>query len=236
MRIIITKELSKKIRGLITSLSYIRNISQKNIDENKFNDIVNELKNLCKTRFNTPDSLISSKIVSRYHSFFRDILKLNLAETKPKNEVFGTLMLSSDNIKYSNYVDGLIYYLSGATGYPIFGFDADSIRGDLLIRYSTGNEKFIREDNGDIELLDEDQIIISDSEKVIMKYPYIQSKDVKITEKTKNILLMVCGVPGIVGLNLLWALKLSTKLINELFSGKPSLILQEIMKDEVADR
>ena len=41
------------------------------------------------------------------------------------------------------------------------------------------------------------EIVVSDMEKLVAVYPYRDAESTKISEKTKNVLLLVCGVPGI---------------------------------------
>jgi DNA/RNA-binding domain of Phe-tRNA-synthetase-like protein len=235
MQLILSKAISDKIRGLTVSLAKINRISYR-YDKDNFNNVILKLGNLCKERFKSADKLISSKIINRYHSFFRDTLKLNLAEIKPKNEISGTLILSDEEIKFDNPIEGLTSYLSGATGYPIFIFDADLIKGNLNLRYAKKGEKFKNEGSKKEEILEGKEVVISDNEKIILKYPYMLSREIRVNEKSKNILILICGIPGIVGLNLLWALKLSVKLILEIFTGDPHLILQELVYNEEEGR
>ena len=41
------------------------------------------------------------------------------------------------------------------------------------------------------------EIVVSDEEKLVAIYPYRDADNTKVTEKTKNITVVVCGVPGI---------------------------------------
>lgn len=41
------------------------------------------------------------------------------------------------------------------------------------------------------------EIVVADEKKLIAVYPYRDADNTKITEKTKNITIVVCGVPGI---------------------------------------
>ena len=46
-------------------------------------------------------------------------------------------------------------------------------------------------------LLQGGEIVVSDSEKLVAIYPYRDADTTKITEKTKNVIILVCGVPSI---------------------------------------
>ncbi len=39
--------------------------------------------------------------------------------------------------------------------------------------------------------------MVQDDEKLVAIYPYRDAEDSKVTEATKNVLLLFCGVPGI---------------------------------------
>ena len=41
------------------------------------------------------------------------------------------------------------------------------------------------------------EIVISDAEKLVAIYPHRDAEETKVTEETRNALLLVCGVPGI---------------------------------------
>ncbi|MEA1905109.1 MAG: phenylalanine--tRNA ligase beta subunit-related protein, partial [Candidatus Hadarchaeota archaeon] len=41
------------------------------------------------------------------------------------------------------------------------------------------------------------EVVISDAEKLVAIYPYRDSDETKVTPSTENVLLLVCGVPGI---------------------------------------
>ena len=41
------------------------------------------------------------------------------------------------------------------------------------------------------------EIVLSDSVKLVAVYPYRDADNTKVTEKTKNVTLVLCGVPGI---------------------------------------
>ena len=41
------------------------------------------------------------------------------------------------------------------------------------------------------------EIVVSDNEKLIAVYPYRDADNTKVIAKTKNVTMVVCGVPGI---------------------------------------
>lgn len=73
-------------------------------------------------------------------------------------------------------------------GQPTHCFDADKIKGNIVIRYAKSWEKFIALNDTEYELNTED-IVISDDEKVLALGWIIWWKDSSVTEQTKNIIV-----------------------------------------------
>ncbi len=69
------------------------------------------------------------------------------------------------------------------------------------------------------KLLQGEEIIITDNEKIIAIYPYRDAEHTKITYSTTNIELMICGVPGISTQLLLNALENTTDHITRFCNG-----------------
>jgi len=65
------------------------------------------------------------------------------------------------------------------------------------MRFAEKREKFLGIGMEKPMLLQGGEIVVSDSEKLVAIYPYRDADSTKITEKTKNVMLLVCGVPGI---------------------------------------
>jgi DNA/RNA-binding domain of Phe-tRNA-synthetase-like protein len=76
-------------------------------------------------------------------------------------------------------------------------FDADKLEGDLLMRFAEEGEQFIGIGMKKPLILRGGEIVVSDNEKLVAVYPYRDADNTKVTEKTENITIVVCGVPGI---------------------------------------
>jgi len=83
------------------------------------------------------------------------------------------------------------------TGIAIAAFDADRLQGDLTMRYAEEDEKFLGIGMKKPALLQGGEIVVQDREKLVAIYPYRDADDSKVTEATRNVLLLFCGVPGI---------------------------------------
>jgi DNA/RNA-binding domain of Phe-tRNA-synthetase-like protein len=76
-------------------------------------------------------------------------------------------------------------------------FDADKLKGNLLMRFAEEGEQFIGIGMEKPLILRGGEIVVSDNKKLVAVYPYRDADNTKVTEKTENITIVVCGVPGI---------------------------------------
>ncbi|MEM2874815.1 MAG: phenylalanine--tRNA ligase beta subunit-related protein [Candidatus Hadarchaeales archaeon] len=102
----------------------------------------------------------------------------------------------------------------------IGAFDEEHIRGELLMRKARAGEEFLGIGMGAPVSLDGNEIVVSDEEKIIAIYPYRDSEATKVTEETKNVLFLSCGVPGISAEALEGALKLTLEYVKRFCGGR----------------
>ena len=76
-------------------------------------------------------------------------------------------------------------------------FDADKLEGDLLMRFAKEGEQFYGIGMDKPLVLKGGEIVVSDNKKLIAVYPYRDADNTKVTQETENIVIVVCGVPGI---------------------------------------
>jgi DNA/RNA-binding domain of Phe-tRNA-synthetase-like protein len=100
-------------------------------------------------------------------------------------------------------------------------FDADKLEGNLLMRFAEEGEKFLGIGMEKPLILKGREIVISDAEKLIAVYPYRDADSTKITEKTENVTIVVCGAPGINDESLENASQVTMEYITRYCDGKP---------------
>jgi DNA/RNA-binding domain of Phe-tRNA-synthetase-like protein len=83
------------------------------------------------------------------------------------------------------------------TEIPLAAFDMEKLKGDLVMRFAEKGEEFMGIGMEKPMSLQGGEIVISDAEKLVAIYPHRDAENTKITMTTKNVLLLVCGVPGI---------------------------------------
>jgi len=68
------------------------------------------------------------------------------------------------------------------------------------------------------------EIVISDREKLVAVYPYRDADKSKVSSMTKNLLILVCGVPGIDEQLLLEAGRVALDLVPRFCGGEARLV------------
>ena len=64
------------------------------------------------------------------------------------------------------------------------------------------------------------EIVVSDKEKLVAIYPYRDADNTKVAEETENIMMLVCGVPGIPKENLENASRVALEYITRFCDGE----------------
>ena len=99
-------------------------------------------------------------------------------------------------------------------------FDADKLEGDLLMRFAEEGEQFYGIGMKKPLILKGGEIVVSDDQKLIAVYPYRDADNTKVTEETENIMMLVCGVPGIPKENLENASRVALEYITRFCNGE----------------
>jgi DNA/RNA-binding domain of Phe-tRNA-synthetase-like protein len=102
-------------------------------------------------------------------------------------------------------------------------FDADRLEGELLMRFADEGEQFYGIGMEKPLILKGGEILVSDEEKLVAIYSYRDADNTKVTEKTENIMMLVCGVPGIPKETLENASHVALEYINRFCGGEKGI-------------
>lgn len=142
------------------------------------------------------EGLKNDEKMRKYRDFFWKI-DIDPTKIRPASEALIRRILQEKPIPTVNTAVDAYNLASIMSGVPIAAFDADTVIGRLHMRFSKPNELFLGIGMEKPKSLKGGEIVISDDKKLIAIYPYRDSDDTKITLKTKKIILISCGVPGI---------------------------------------
>jgi DNA/RNA-binding domain of Phe-tRNA-synthetase-like protein len=154
---------------------------------------------------------------------YRDFYwKVGIDPTKirPASEALVRRILAGKMLPSINTAVDAYNLASIRTGVPIGAFDAGILSGDLTMRFAQEGEEFIGIGMHKPLILQKNQVILTDEEKVIAIYPYRDSDATKITTATRTIHIVACGVPNIEREMVFTAYGLSACYLNEYVSER----------------
>jgi len=131
-----------------------------------------------------------------YRDFFWRV-GIDPTKNRPAAEALIRRILGEKAIPHINTLVDAYNLASIRTEIALAAFDMDKLKGDLLMRPARKDEKFMGIEMKKPMRLQGGEIVISDEEKLVAIYPHRDADNTKITESTRNVLLLVCGVPGI---------------------------------------
>jgi len=142
------------------------------------------------------ESLRNLSTFRAYRDFFWRV-GIDPTKNRPAAEALIRRVLSGRAIPNVNTLVDAYNLASIKTEIALAAFDADRLKGDFLMRFATEGEEFWGIGMEKPMLFQGGEIVISDGEKLVAVYPHRDADNTKISMKTKNVLLLVCGVPGI---------------------------------------
>jgi len=141
-------------------------------------------------------SLKDVAVFRAYRDFFwRE--GLDPTKVRPAAEALIRRILRGSPLPNINSLVDAYNLASIKTEIALAAFDEDKLKGELVMRFAANGEKFRGIGMQEPKELGGGEIVISDAEKLVAIYPHRDAEETKVTEETRNVLLLVCGVPGI---------------------------------------
>lgn len=158
-----------------------------------------------------------------YRDFFWRV-GIDPTKVRPAGEALVRRVLAGKPIPTINTLVDAYNLASIETGIAMGAFDANKLRGGLTLRFAREGEKFTGIGMGEpIELVG-NELVVSDSEKLIAIYPYRDAEETKVTLATRNALMLICGVPGIEEKTLENAARKALEYVTRFCGGKGEII------------
>jgi DNA/RNA-binding domain of Phe-tRNA-synthetase-like protein len=131
-----------------------------------------------------------------YRDFFWR-LGIDPTKNRPAAEALIRRVLRDRPIpKINTWVDAY-NLVSITTAVPIASFDADLLDGGLLMREAKEGEEFLGIAMDKPVVLKGGEAVIQDDERLVAIYPYRDADYSKVSQGTKNVVMLMCGAPGI---------------------------------------
>jgi DNA/RNA-binding domain of Phe-tRNA-synthetase-like protein len=168
------------------------------------------------------DSVKDHPTFRAYRDFFWRI-KIDPTKIRPAAEALIRRILAGKTLPCINTLVDVYNLASIKSRIALATFDADQLEGDLLMRFAEEGEQFYGIGIEKPLILKGGEIVISDKEKLVAVYPYRDADNTKVTDKTENITVVVCGVPGIPKQDLENASKVAVEYINRFCGGEKGI-------------
>ncbi len=142
------------------------------------------------------EDLRQDAILRAYRDFFWRS-GIDPTKTRPASEALIRRVLRGNVLPAINSFVDALNIASVETRIPFAAFDADRLTGRLQLRMARMGETILPIGHEGRLVLEGKEIVIADEGKVIALYPHRDSEETKITQDTRNALILSCGVPGI---------------------------------------
>ncbi len=194
LKIKIDFQLKTSLLGLIVLICNVRDVKveKQNFELEKFKD---ETTKEIREKYDL-DSIKNLPTFRAYRVFFWRV-GIDPTKNRPAAEALIRRILGGRTIPHINTLVDAYNLASIKTEIALAAFDANKLKGDLLMRFAKKGEIFLGIGMEKPILLRGGEIVVSDREKLVAIYPYRDADTTKVTEKTKNVIVLVCGVPGI---------------------------------------
>ena len=190
----INSEVKAGYPGLDVLTCRVANVAveKKKLELEKFKEeIIKEVKGKY-----TLDSLKDAPTFRAYRDFFWRV-GIDPTKNRPAAEALIRRILRDNPIPNVNTIVDAYNLASIKTEIALAAFDIQELQGNLVMRFARRGENFLGIGMEKPIDLEGGEVVISDDLKLVAIYPHRDADRSKVTEKTGNILLLVCGVPGI---------------------------------------
>jgi len=207
----VVEELRRRHPGLRAPTKLVRNVrvhkSNPELEKAK-----RRLEEEIRRRFRL-ETLKDEHPFREYRDFFWKI-GIDPTKIRPAGEALVRRILRGNPLPRINTAVDSYNMASAETGIAIAAFDADRLHGVLVMREARPGEEFLGIGMDKPITLKGGEIVLHDGVEVVAVYPYRDGEETKITEETRNVLVVSCGVPGIPVDELLKALDLASEYIS----------------------
>lgn len=157
-------------------------------------DMLRMVEREARSKFGSVE-ITKHPVIRAYRDFYWRI-GIDPTKQRPSSEALLRRVLQNKNIPSINNVVDAGNVASLVTLVPIGLYDADIVEGSIVLRFSGKNEYFVPI-GGKREVVNEGQPVLADEKRIIHLYPHRDSSETMITQRTRNVIVLSLGVPGV---------------------------------------
>ena len=167
-------------------------VERKNAEIENFKGVV---ENEVRIKYELP-TLKAHPLIRAYRNFFWRA-GIDPTKVRPASEALIRRILSGKRMPTINTLVDAYNLASVVSLIPMGAFDRDKLGQALHLRFAEEGEEFLGIGMKKPLTLRGNELVISDGGRLIAIYPYRDAETTKITPSTKNVALLVCGVPDV---------------------------------------
>ncbi len=153
-----------------------------------------------------------------YRDFFWEV-GIDPTKNRPATEALTRRVLAGKMLPNINTLVDTYNLASVKSQVALAAFDEDKVEGKPTMRFAIRDERFLGIGMEKPMQLKGGEIVISDLHRVLAIYPYRDADYSRVTEETRNVLMLICGVPGITIETLNLAMQMALEYINGFCHG-----------------
>lgn len=210
-------EVSRRFPEIYLVAGIIRN-SQVERENLKIAELKRAVYEEVRAKYNV-EALKDNPVIRAYRDFY---WKLGIDPTKirPSGEALLRRVLRGNELPTINTAADAYNLASMKTMVPISGFDLDRINPPLNVRFAQNGESFFGIGMDKPVVLTQKMLVLADMMRIVCIYPYRDSEHTKITEKTRNIIIVGYGAPGVERQNVTEAVEMALTYIKTVSGGE----------------
>lgn len=185
------KQRFPELRALICNVDGVLVEKEKDELQRFKEEICNDIK-----RTYALETLKDVPIFRAYRDFFWRV-GIDPTKVRPAAEALIRRVLGGKPIPTTNTLTDAYNLASIRTCIAMGAFDAKTINGELLLRMAVEGERFLGIGMAEPMELSGKEIVVSDADKLIAIYPYRDADQTRVTSSTQDVILLICGAPGI---------------------------------------
>jgi DNA/RNA-binding domain of Phe-tRNA-synthetase-like protein len=221
IRVLWSSQVSEKFPELAICIGIVNNvhIEKENMQIQKLKKAVYEE---VRAKHNIA-TLKDNPTVRAYRDFYWK-LDIDPTKTRPSGEALLRRVLHGKELPRISTVVDAYNLASMKTIIPISGFDKNQLNPPFQIRFAKNGETFTGIGMNKPVTLTGKMLVLADEKEILCIYPYRDSDHTKITEQTRNVLIVGYGAPEITDEQLKKAIETTTSYINLASNGETKLI------------
>ncbi|MEM3700544.1 MAG: phenylalanine--tRNA ligase beta subunit-related protein [Candidatus Bathyarchaeia archaeon] len=142
------------------------------------------------------ETLKDNPVVRAYRDFYWK-LDIDPTKTRPSGEALLRRVLHGEDLPCISTVVDAYNLASMKAIIPISGFDKNCLNPLFEVRFARNGETFTGIGMNKPLALTDKMLVLADRKQILCLYPHRDSDYTKITEQTKNVLIIGYGAPGI---------------------------------------